>query len=161
MKLNAALTLVSADTLLIDDHTVDEDESFAAASPDDAGPERERPSDGFGGQARAHEVLADQCSFALGDATWDEFVALLDAPASPDRRLVELFSRPPAHRPLFRGPAGHPAPRRGAHRGLRLRLRCRPILRPDPERNASSSPWKSCFGAPVRSRRMLRWRSTI
>lgn len=43
---------------------------------------------------RAHEVLADQRTFALDEATWDEFVALLDQPARPDPRLVELFSRP-------------------------------------------------------------------
>jgi len=44
---------------------------------------------------RAHEVLADQRSFTLDAAIWDEFVALLDAPVRPDARLVELFSRPP------------------------------------------------------------------
>lgn len=43
---------------------------------------------------RAHEVLADQRSFVLDEATWDEFVTLLDAPVRPDPRLVELFSRP-------------------------------------------------------------------
>jgi len=43
---------------------------------------------------RAHEVLADQRAFALDDATWDQFVALLDEPVRPDPRLVELFSRP-------------------------------------------------------------------
>lgn len=43
---------------------------------------------------RAHEVLADQGSFTLEAATWDEFVALLDAPVRPDARLVELFARP-------------------------------------------------------------------
>ncbi|MCU1355535.1 MAG: hypothetical protein JWM89_953 [Acidimicrobiales bacterium] len=43
---------------------------------------------------RAHEVLADQHSFVLDEATWDEFVTLLDAPVRPDPRLGELFSRP-------------------------------------------------------------------
>lgn len=43
---------------------------------------------------RAHEVLADQRAFVLDDATWDQFVALLDEPVRPDPRLVELFSRP-------------------------------------------------------------------
>lgn len=43
---------------------------------------------------RAHEVLADQRSFVLDEATWDEFVDLLDRPSRPDPRLVELFSRP-------------------------------------------------------------------
>ncbi len=43
---------------------------------------------------RAHEVLADQREFVLDEATWDEFVALLDEPARPDPRLVELFARP-------------------------------------------------------------------
>lgn len=43
---------------------------------------------------RAHELLADQRTFALDEATWDEFVALLDQPPRPDPRLVELFSRP-------------------------------------------------------------------
>jgi uncharacterized protein (DUF1778 family) len=43
---------------------------------------------------RAHEVLADQREFVLNEATWDEFVALLDEPARPDPRLVELFARP-------------------------------------------------------------------
>ena len=43
---------------------------------------------------RAQEVLADQSSFTLEAATWDEFVALVDAPVRPDARLVELFARP-------------------------------------------------------------------
>lgn len=43
---------------------------------------------------RAHEVLADQRAFVLDEASWDEFVALLDVPVRPDPRLVELFSRP-------------------------------------------------------------------
>jgi len=44
--------------------------------------------------ARAHEVLADQRRFVLDDATWDEFVAVLDAPVRPNPRLLELFARP-------------------------------------------------------------------
>lgn len=43
---------------------------------------------------RAHEVLADQKHFALDEETWDAFVAVLDEPARPDARLVELFARP-------------------------------------------------------------------
>jgi uncharacterized protein (DUF1778 family) len=43
---------------------------------------------------RAHDVLADQRSFELDQSTWDQFVALLDAPARPNPRLVELFARP-------------------------------------------------------------------
>lgn len=43
---------------------------------------------------RAHEVLADQRTFALDEETWDQFVALLDAPVEPDPQLAALFSRP-------------------------------------------------------------------
>lgn len=43
---------------------------------------------------RAHEVLADQKHFTLDEDTWDAFVAVLDEPARPDPRLVELFARP-------------------------------------------------------------------
>ncbi len=43
---------------------------------------------------RAHDILASQRSFVLDDATWDRFVALLEAPVRPDPRLVELFARP-------------------------------------------------------------------
>lgn len=43
---------------------------------------------------RAHEVLADQRTFVLDDATWDAFAAVLDEPPRPDPRLVELFARP-------------------------------------------------------------------
>jgi len=43
---------------------------------------------------RAHEVLADQREFSLDEPTWKAFVALLDEPARPDPRLVELFARP-------------------------------------------------------------------
>jgi uncharacterized protein (DUF1778 family) len=43
---------------------------------------------------RAHEVLADQRHFVLDEETWDEFVTILDRPARPDPRLLELFSRP-------------------------------------------------------------------
>ena len=50
--------------------------------------------DWVGSGERAQEVLADQSSFTLEAATWDEFVALVDAPVRPDARLVELFARP-------------------------------------------------------------------
>jgi uncharacterized protein (DUF1778 family) len=43
---------------------------------------------------RAHEVLADQRTFELDEATWDTFIEVLDQPPRPDPRLVELFSRP-------------------------------------------------------------------
>jgi uncharacterized protein (DUF1778 family) len=43
---------------------------------------------------RAHEVLADQRDFVLDEGRWDEFNRLLDEPARPDPRLVELFARP-------------------------------------------------------------------
>ena len=43
---------------------------------------------------RAHEVLANQRHFVLDEETWDEFVALVDQPARPDPRLLELFARP-------------------------------------------------------------------
>ena len=43
---------------------------------------------------RAHEILASQRSFMLVDATWERFVAMLEAPVRPDPRLVELFDRP-------------------------------------------------------------------
>ena len=43
---------------------------------------------------RAHELLADQRDFVLDEDTWDEFTRLLDEPARPDPRLVELFARP-------------------------------------------------------------------
>ena len=43
---------------------------------------------------RAHDVLADQRTFVLDEATWDEFIACLDRPIEPDPVLVELFGRP-------------------------------------------------------------------
>ena len=43
---------------------------------------------------RAHQVLADQHDFVVTRATWDEFTRLLDEPARPDPRLMELFARP-------------------------------------------------------------------
>lgn len=43
---------------------------------------------------RAHEILADQRTFVLDEDSWDAFVAVLDHPARPDPRLVELFARP-------------------------------------------------------------------
>lgn len=43
---------------------------------------------------RAHELLADQRDFVLDEDTWDAFTRVLDEPARPDPRLVELFARP-------------------------------------------------------------------
>lgn len=43
---------------------------------------------------RALELLADQREFVLESPQWDVFLELLDRPAQPDSRLVELFSRP-------------------------------------------------------------------
>ena len=43
---------------------------------------------------RAQELLADQHDFIVERHTWDEFTRLLDQPARPDPRLVELFLRP-------------------------------------------------------------------
>ena len=43
---------------------------------------------------RAHEILADQRNFVLDEATWDALVAVLDQPARPDPRLIELLARP-------------------------------------------------------------------
>ena len=43
---------------------------------------------------RAQNVLAGQRHFDLADEEWDDFVALLDAAAAPDSKLVDLFSRP-------------------------------------------------------------------
>ncbi|HMQ28620.1 MAG TPA: DUF1778 domain-containing protein [Acidimicrobiales bacterium] len=43
---------------------------------------------------RAHQLLADQRDFVLDEDTWDEFTRVLDEPARPDPRLVELFARP-------------------------------------------------------------------
>jgi uncharacterized protein (DUF1778 family) len=42
---------------------------------------------------RAEEALLDQRVFFLDPEAYDAFLALLDAPATPDARLVELMSR--------------------------------------------------------------------
>lgn len=42
--------------------------------------------------ARAHDVLADQRLFSLDDASWVEFLAVLDRPVTDKRRLTELFA---------------------------------------------------------------------
>ena len=42
--------------------------------------------------ARAHDVLADQRLFNLGDAQWAEFLAVLDRPVTPKPRLAALFA---------------------------------------------------------------------
>lgn len=42
---------------------------------------------------RARDLPADG-SLVLDEAQWARFVALLDEPARPDPRLVELFARP-------------------------------------------------------------------
>lgn len=41
--------------------------------------------------AHARNVLADRRLFALDDAAWTEFVAVLDRPVSPRPRLAKLF----------------------------------------------------------------------
>ena len=41
----------------------------------------------------AEDALLDQRNFFLEPAAYDAFLALLDAPANPDPRLVELMSR--------------------------------------------------------------------
>ena len=42
---------------------------------------------------QAEDALLDQRNFFLEPAAYDAFLALLDAPANPDPRLVELMSR--------------------------------------------------------------------
>lgn len=39
------------------------------------------------------EAMRDQCDFVLEPEEYDAFLALLDAPARPDARLIELMSR--------------------------------------------------------------------
>ena len=41
----------------------------------------------------AEDALLDQRNFFLEPAAYDAFLALLDAPANPDPRLVDLMSR--------------------------------------------------------------------
>ena len=43
---------------------------------------------------RAGEVLADRRLFGVDQATWEAFLAELDAPARPLKELVELLRRP-------------------------------------------------------------------
>lgn len=43
---------------------------------------------------KAEEVLADRRLFGVDQATWDSFLAQLDAPARPVKELVELLHRP-------------------------------------------------------------------
>jgi uncharacterized protein (DUF1778 family) len=44
--------------------------------------------------ARARDVLADRRLFVLDDATWTEFLAVLDRPVSHKPRLAKLFAEP-------------------------------------------------------------------
>jgi uncharacterized protein (DUF1778 family) len=43
---------------------------------------------------RAREVLADQRLFALDDAAWTEFTAILDGPVKHRPHLAKALSRP-------------------------------------------------------------------
>lgn len=47
-------------------------------------------------RARAEETILDQRLFALDDKAYDEFLALLDAPAKPDKALRARMKRKPA-----------------------------------------------------------------
>jgi uncharacterized protein (DUF1778 family) len=42
--------------------------------------------------AHAKDVLADRRAFALDDAAWTEFLAILDRPAQHKPRLAKLFA---------------------------------------------------------------------
>jgi len=44
--------------------------------------------------AHARNVLADRRLFALDDAAWAEFLAVLDRPVTPKPRLEKLFAEP-------------------------------------------------------------------
>lgn len=44
--------------------------------------------------AHARDVLADRRLFAIDDAAWTEFLAVLDRPVSPSPRLEKLFAEP-------------------------------------------------------------------
>lgn len=44
--------------------------------------------------AHAQNVLADRRLFAIDDAAWTEFLALLDQPVSHKPRLAKLFAEP-------------------------------------------------------------------
>ena len=45
--------------------------------------------------AEAERVLADRTRFVLDNEQWEQFVKLLDRPATADPRLSKLFSTPP------------------------------------------------------------------
>jgi len=45
-------------------------------------------------RAAATVALEDRRTFVLAEAAWDDFIAMLDAPAQPCPKLVELFARP-------------------------------------------------------------------
>lgn len=47
-------------------------------------------------RARAEETILDQRLFALGDNAYNEFLAMLDAPAKPDKALRARMKRKPA-----------------------------------------------------------------
>lgn len=47
-------------------------------------------------RARAEETILDQRLFALDDNAYNEFLALLDAPAKPDKALRARMKRKPA-----------------------------------------------------------------
>lgn len=47
-------------------------------------------------RARAEETILDQRLFALDDRAYKEFLAMLDAPAKPDKALRARMKRKPA-----------------------------------------------------------------
>jgi uncharacterized protein (DUF1778 family) len=47
-------------------------------------------------RARAEETILDQRLFALDDDAYNEFLAMLDAPAKPDKALRARMKRKPA-----------------------------------------------------------------
>jgi uncharacterized protein (DUF1778 family) len=46
--------------------------------------------------AHARDVLAERRVFAVDDAAWSEFLAILDRPVSSKPRLEKLFTEPSA-----------------------------------------------------------------
>ena len=44
--------------------------------------------------AHARDVLADRRLFAVDDAAWEEFLAVLERPVTPKPRLERLFAEP-------------------------------------------------------------------
>lgn len=44
--------------------------------------------------SNAERVLTDRSWFVISSEAWDDFETLLDAPASPNRRLKALLSEP-------------------------------------------------------------------